>query len=172
MDLLLDVTKEIKDGLKDVRFVVIGEGAAKADIESRIQEENIGNVILLPFQPYADIASVFSLGNAGLIISKPGVGNNSVPSKTWSYMAAENPIIASFDRGSALASLIESIGCGVVAEAGSKDELKEAILKMVADSQLTEKGKLGKSYLTAELNKEKCVKRFVDTLVEAVEENL
>ena len=55
-----------------------------------------------------------------------------------------------------------------VVENGSKDELKEAIRKMVADSQLTEKGKLGKNYLVTELDKEKCVKRFVDTLVEAV----
>ena len=100
------------------------------------------------------------------------MGGNSVPSKTWSYMAAEKPILASFDTNSALASLIESVGCGVVAEAGNKDELIAAIRSMVADPQLTEKGKLGKSYLTAELNKEKCVKRFVDTLVEAVEENL
>ena len=172
MNLLLDAAKEIKDGLEDVRFVIIGEGAAKADVERRIKEENIGNVTLLPFQPYADIASVFSLGDVGLIISKPNVGSNSVPSKTWSYMAAEKPILASFDRDSALSSLIESTGCGIVAEAGSKNELKEAIRKMATDSQLTEKGKLGKSYLTAELNKEKCVKRFVDTLVEAVEENL
>lgn len=172
MDLLLDVAKEIKDELNEVCFVVIGEGAAKADVERRINDEAINNVTLLPFQPYADIASVFSLGDVGLIISKPNVGSNSVPSKTWSYMAAEKPILASFDRDSALASLIESVGCGVVAEAGNKDELIAAIRSMVADPQLTEKGKLGKSYLTAELNKEKCVKRFVDTLVEAVEENL
>lgn len=168
MDLLLDAAKEIRDGLKDVRFVVIGDGAAKADVERRIKEENIGNVILLPFQPYEDIAHVFSLGDVGLIISKPGVGNNSVPSKTWSYMAAEKPVLASFDRDSALSSLIESTGCGVVAEAGSKDELKEAIRKMVNDSELAGKGKLGKNHLVTELDKEKCVKRFVDTLVLAV----
>ena len=172
MDLLLDVSKEINGELKDVRFVVIGEGAAKAEVERKIKEETIDNVILLPFQPYEDIAHVFSLGDAGLIISKPNVGSNSVPSKTWSYMAAEKPILASFDRDSALSSLIESIGCGIVAEAGSKDELKEAIRKMFADSLLTRKGKLGKNYLFTELDKEKCVKRFVDTLVEAVEENL
>ncbi|MCQ2051645.1 MAG: glycosyltransferase family 4 protein [Bacteroidaceae bacterium] len=169
MDLLLDVAKEIRDGLKDVRFVVIGDGAAKADVERRIKEENIGNVILLPFQPYEDIAHVFSLGDVGLIISKPGVGNNSVPSKTWSYMAAEKPVLASFDKDSALASLIEKTGCGIVAEAGSREELKEAIRKMAADSQIAGKGKSGKDYLMTELDKEKCVKRFVDTLVLAVE---
>ena len=29
---------------------------------------------MLPFQPYEDISHVFSLGDVGLVISKPGVG--------------------------------------------------------------------------------------------------
>ena len=78
MDLLLDTAKEIENELCDVRFVIIGEGAAKADIEKRLREESIDNVILLPFQPYEDIAHVFSLGDVGLIISKSGVGSNSL----------------------------------------------------------------------------------------------
>lgn len=169
MDLLLDTAKEIKDELKDVRFVIIGEGAAKADVERRIKEESIANVTLLPFQPYEEIAHVFSLGDVGLIISKSGVGNNSVPIKTWSYMAAEKPILASFDRDSELASLIETVGCGVTAQADSKDELIKTIRQIVTDAHLSEKGKLGKAYLNTELNKEKCVKKFVDTMEAAFE---
>lgn len=168
MDLLLDTAKEINCELKNVRFVIIGEGVAKADVERRIREESIDNVILLPFQPYEDIAHVFSIGDAGLIISKSGVGNNSVPSKTWGYMAAEKPILASFDRESELASLIETVGCGMVAQADSKGELIKAIRQLVADN-IFQKGKLGKTYLQTELNKEKCVKMYVDTITSVME---
>lgn len=168
MNLLLDAAKEIKDEFCDVRFVIIGEGVAKADAERRIREESIDNVILLPFQPYEEIAHVFGLGDVGLIISKSGVGNNSVPSKTWSYMAAEKPILASFDRESELASLIETVGCGMVAQADSKGELIKAIRQLVADN-IFQKGKLGKTYLQTELNKEKCVKMYVDTITSVME---
>ena len=167
MDLLLDAAKEIKNELKNVRFVIIGEGVAKADVERRIKEEAIDNVILLPFQPYEDIAHVFSLGDVGLIISKSGVGNNSVPCKTWGYMAAEKPILASFDKESELSSLINNTGCGITADAGDKESLIEAIRQVTADSRIAEKGKLGEKYLHAELNKENCVKRYVDTITSA-----
>lgn len=169
MDLLLDTAKEIKDELRDVVFVIVGEGVIREEVEKRIKEEAIDNVVLLPFQPYEDIASVFSIGDVGLIISKSGIGNSSVPGKTWGYMAAEKPILASFDKKSELVSLIESVGCGLSAEANSKEELIEAIVKLRADQSLKEKGKLGKAYLTEELSKEKCTKMFVDTLVSAAE---
>ena len=169
MDLLLDTAKEIKDEFCDVRFVIIGEGAAKADVERRIREESLNHVILLPFQSYEEIAHIFSLGDVGLIISKSGVGSNSVPSKTWGYMAAEKPILASFDRESELTSLIKTVGCGVTAQADSKDELIKAIRQMVTDSDLSAKGKLGKTYLQTELDKDKCVKMYVDTITSVAE---
>ncbi len=170
MDLLLDTAKKIKDELKDIRFIIVGEGAAKADAERRIREEAIDNVILLPFQPYEDIAHVFSIGDVGLIISKPGVGNSSLPCKTYGYMAAEKPILASFDRKSELSSLIDTVGCGIAAEADSKDELIDAIRNMTADGNLPEKGKRGKTYLNTELDKEKCANKYVDTLISVLPE--
>lgn len=169
MNLLLDTAKAIKDELANVRFVIIGEGAAKTDLERRIREEGIGNVMMLPFQPYEDIASVFSLGDAGLIISKPGVGGSSVPSKAWSIMAAGRPILASFDKNSGLASMIETIGCGIVAASGSKDELIKAVRNLASDTRLAEKGKLGKDYLETELDKEKCVNKYIETIMSASE---
>lgn len=169
MDLLLDTAKEIKDEFYDVRFVIIGEGAAKSDIEKRIREENIDNVILLPFQPYEEIAYVFGIGDVGLIISKSGVGSNSVPSKTWGYMAAEKPILASFDRECEFASLLSTVGCGLCAEADNKDELIKAIRQMANAADLSKMGKLGKTYLQTELNKEKCVKMYVDTITSVME---
>lgn len=168
MHLLLDVARDVSGELGDVRFVIIGDGVAKADVERRIREEAIDNVTLLPLQPYEDIASVFSLGDVGLIISKPGVGGSSVPSKTWSIMAAEKPILASFDSDSALASLLASIRCGVSVEAGDKEALTTAIRRLVADGQLAAMGRRGKDYLATHLDKEKCVNGYIDVLRSAV----
>jgi len=164
MDLLLDAAQIIKSKLPDVRFVIIGEGAAKAEVARRIKDEGIDNVTVLPFQPYKDIASVFSLGDVGLIISKPGIGTNSVPSKTWNIMAAERPILASFDSDSSLASLINRLDCGVVAEAGIKEQLVNAFCQLTSDAHLQEMGRRGKDYLVTELDKDKCVNKYVETL--------
>lgn len=161
MDMLLDTAKEITN--EDIRFILIGEGAAKENVERRVKEEQIENVIMLPFQPYEDIAHVFSLGDAGLIISKPGVSSNSVPSKTWSIMAAERPILASFDKDSELCRLIEKVGCGVTVQAGDKEALKEKIEELYNQKE-KQMGKKGREYLQTYLNKDKCVGMYVETL--------
>lgn len=96
MDLLLEVAEELKNN-QQIHFVLIGEGAYKETVEKSIEEKNLKNVSLLPFQPYEDISHVFSLGDVGLVISKPNVGSNSVPSKTWSILSASRPVIANFD---------------------------------------------------------------------------
>ncbi len=98
MDMLMEVAKELETNT-DIQFVLVGEGAYKEQVEKMIEERNIKNVTLLPFQPYEDISHVFSLGDVSLVISKPGVGANSVPSKTWSIMSASRPVLANFDEG-------------------------------------------------------------------------
>jgi len=165
LSLLLDAAKVMEKELSDVRFVIVGEGAAKEDLEERIAAEGLSNVVLLPFQPYEDIAHVFSLGDADLIISKPGIGGSSVPSKTWSILAAERPILASFDEDSALAKLIREQNCGIVANAGELDSLTGAIRQLYEDKDLgIALGKGGRSYVTENLSKEKCTGMYVSLI--------
>lgn len=166
MRMLLNTAKELKTELPDVRFVLVGEGAAKEEVTSIVANEGIDNVTVLPFQPYEDIAHVFSLGDAGLIISKPGIGNSSVPSKTWSIMAAARPVICSFDDDSALSKLIREVGCGVTAQAEEGTEaFKKAIYELYNNREKNaEIGALGRKYLTEYLDKDKCVGMYVETI--------
>lgn len=163
MDLLLEAAMDLKNELPDLRFVIIGDGADKERVQKRVEEEKIDNVIMLPFQPYEDIAHVFSLGDVGLIISKPGVGNNSVPSKTWSIMAAGKPVLVSFDSDSELCKLIDQIGCGKHADAGDKEELIEAI-RLFYRTDNCDMGNTGLFYINEHVNKEKCVKEYIKTI--------
>lgn len=171
MRMLLNTAKELKTDLPDVRFVLIGDGAAREEVDAFIKDEVIDNVIMLPFQPYEDIAHVFSLGDAGLIISKPGIGNSSVPSKTWSIMAAARPVLCSFDDDSELSRLIKEVGCGVTAQAEDGTEnLKKAIYTLYNSKKTNaEIGALGRKYLTEYLDKDKCVGMYVETMCDCIE---
>lgn len=171
IDMLLDVAKEIKKEFPEIKFVLIGDGVAKSDVEKRVKEENIENVIMLPFQPYEDIAHVFSLGDAGLIISKPGVGSNSVPSKTWSIMAAERPILASFDKDSNLCRLIEEVGCGLKADAGDKDGFRNNIKKLYKEN-LSDMGAKGGAYIRRNFSKDGCVAKYIGIIETAKRKRL
>jgi len=164
-DLLLNVASKVEQNNPEILFVLIGDGAAKKEICDRIEKEKRKNIIVLPFQTYENIDSVFSLGDVGLIISKPGVGNNSVPSKTWGIMAAERPILASFDEKSDLANLIKKINCGLVVNAGDEKKLYDAIKFLYENRKKIKcEGRNGRKYVIENLNKEKGTIKYLEIL--------
>lgn len=165
LELLVEVAKDISMQTKQIEFVIIGEGAAKCRLEEMIKENRLSSVHLLPLQPYEDIAHVFSLGDAGLIISKPGVGGSSVPSKTWSIMAAKRPVVASFDESSELVRLIKEKDCGYYANAGDKKELVCAIKELFECREKSkQKGCNGLKYVSEYIGKKKCLDLYISTL--------
>ena len=163
MDMLMDVAKELETN-DDIHFVLVGNGAYKEKLAQIVQEKNITNVTLLPFQPYEEISYVFSLGDVSLVISKPGVGANSVPSKTWSIMSASRPVLANFDENE-LKTIIEENHCGIFTKAGDKTAFKEAILKLYNDHALCkELGKNGRQFILDNLTKEVGTQKYVNVL--------
>ena len=163
MDMLLEVAKELEED-PNIQFVLIGEGAYKKRVEEIIAEKNIGNVTLLPFQPYEDISHVFSLGDAGLVISKPGVGENSVPSKTWSILSASRPVLANFDENE-LKTIVSENQCGIFTKAGDKETFKQAILDLYHDREHCEQlGRNGREFILKNLTRAVGTQKYVDVI--------
>lgn len=158
MEMLTEVARELESTYPDIHIVLVGNGAYRETLVSKLREMceeqhkkapdgteaiTFGNITLLPFQPYEDIAHVFSLGNVSLVISKPGVGENSVPSKTWSIMSASRPVLANFDENE-LKEIVSDHHCGIFTKAGDKEAFKEAILTLYGNPELCkEYGKNG-----------------------------
>lgn len=164
MGLLLDVMDELRIEAPDIRLVLIGEGAYKKQVEEVVKTKNLTNVKLLPFQPYEDISHVFSLGDAGLVISKPGVGENSVPSKTWSIMSASRPVLANFDENE-LKDIVSKHRCGIFTKAGDKDAFKASILELYHNPELCrEYGRNGRQFVMDHLTKEVGTQKYVDVI--------
>ena len=164
MDMLLEVAKELETAEPDIQFVLIGEGAYKKRVQEIIAEKNIGNVTLLPFQPYEDISHVFSLGDAGLVISKPGVGENSVPSKTWSILSASRPVLANFDENE-LKTIVAENQCGIFTKAGDKEAFKQAILDLYHDRARCEQlGRNGREFILKNLTRAVGTQKYVDVI--------
>lgn len=163
MDMLLEVAKALESN-EDIQFVLVGNGAYLEEVKRIIAERNVQNVTLLPFQPYEEISHVFSLGDVSLVISKPGVGANSVPSKTWSIMSASRPVLANFDENE-LKSIIEKNNCGIFTKAGDKVAFTDAILKLYGDRELCkEMGRNGRNFVMENLTKEVGTQKYVDVI--------
>lgn len=163
MDMLMEVAKALEAN-EDIQFVLVGNGAYLEQVKQIVKDRNVGNVTLLPFQPYEDISHVFSLGDVSLVISKPGVGANSVPSKTWSIMSASRPVLANFDENE-LKTIIEENHCGIFTKAGDKVAFTDAILKLYNDREMCkEMGKNGRKFVMDNLTKEVGTQKYVDVI--------
>lgn len=164
MDMLVDVAGSLQEH-SDIEFLLIGDGAYKERVQDMIAHRGLRNLRVIPFQPYEDIAHVFSLGDVGLVISKAGVGGSSVPSKTWSIMAAERAVLASFDLDSELASVINNQRCGICVPSNDPVALREAILVMYRDrAGLRAMADNGRKYVTENLTRAIGTKKYIDTV--------
>ncbi len=167
-ELLIDVAEDLKQN-DDLLFVIIGEGDAKSGLETQVKDKDLYNIRLLPYMPREELNYVFSLGDAGLIISRPNTGSSAVPSKTWNIMMAGRPVIASFDIESELCELINKINCGLTSDAGKKEDLEKIILYALHNQELLNLyGKNGKDYVTKYLNPEICTGKYVNVIMRAI----
>ena len=107
---------------------------------------------------------MFSLGDVSLVISKPGVGANSVPSKTWSIMSASRPVLANFDENE-LKSIIEENHCGIFTKAGDKVAFTDAILKLYGNHEMCKEfGTNGRQFVLKNLTKDIGSQKYLNVI--------
>lgn len=171
MDMLLEVMEDLQDTYPDINLVLVGEGAYKAQVEKIVADKQLKNVVMLPFQPYEDISHVFSLGDVGLVISKPGTGAASVPSKTWSIMSASRPVLANFDENE-LKDILAGNECGIFTKAGDKEAFKQSVITLYENRELCKQyGKNGRQFVMDNLTREVGTQKYVDVIKSVVAES-
>ena len=165
-DIVLEVAEKLKD-MVDIQFVIFGGGVSFED--AKIRATSLPNVIIHGLLSQERVPEVYSLGDVALITCKPGTGNAGMPSKVWSIMACNTPIIASFDIDSDLADVLRLSGAGKCVQPGNVEVLAEAIEEMYIDrcsignKTLTDIRK----YIIQNASKDVCVNKYVETIVPA-----
>ena len=163
-EIIFKVAKQLEE-IKNLKFVLFGGGSYFEDAKQRAK--NMKNIIINELLPLEYVSKVYSLGNVALITCKKGTGVAGMPSKTWSIMACNTPIIASFDTDSELAYILEESGAGVCVEAENVEKLKEAIEKEYKDFILGIEKKINtREYVKNYASKEVCVNRYIEILKE------
>lgn len=105
-----------------------------------------------------------------LIPCRLRTGNAGMPSKVWSIMACNTPIIASFDIDSDLADVLISSGAGRCVQPGSAEALAEAIKDAYMVYSAGNKSSADiRKYVIQNASKDVCVKKYVETMIYVVE---
>lgn len=127
----------------DILIAIVGDGAAKAQLQADVTRRGLGNVRFLDFQPKASLSESLAAADVHLVSLKRGLAGFIVPSKVYGVMAAGRPFIAAVESDSEPALIVEEFGCGLRAEPDDSKALAEGILRM-RDSSHEEMGSRGR----------------------------
>lgn len=134
LDRILDAAKGLTE-YNDIIFYIVGDGMIKTHLETRIQNENIRNIRLLPLQDRDAYFNIVNSSDVCLICLDERMKAPCFPGKTINLLAAGKPIIAVTDKMSETARIIAEAGCGEVIEPGDTDGLKNAVIRFYSSPQ-------------------------------------
>lgn len=130
LDLLL-VAAEHFDG---VTFLINGDGAARAELERRAAD--LPNVRFGDFQPAERLNELLATGDVHVVPLRAGLGRVSVPSKTYSILAAGRPVVAAIDPGTEVPRMLAASGAGEAVPPDDPVAFVAALGRMLARDDL------------------------------------
>jgi colanic acid biosynthesis glycosyl transferase WcaI len=153
----------------DIKFVFLGDGAMKGDLMAQAQEQELENVVFLPFQPRARLPEVLATADVSLVPLRKGIGAASLPSKCFSILASGRPLLASVDEDSDTCKLVRKSGGGICIPPGKPDVLAKTIMELKNDpSQREILGQNGRRFALSHHSPQAAANKFEQLLQAAV----
>ena len=132
--------------MPNVAFVINGDGAARADLEA--QAIGLSNIRFAGYQPRDRVGEVLASGDIHVVPLRTGLGAVSVPSKTYSILAAARPVVAAIDAGTEVTRILRHSGAGVSVAPDNEELFTSALQAMVADIETArEQGRKGREWV-------------------------
>ena len=122
-------------GEDQLRWVIVGGGTKKSELESFVQSQGIGNAILQPYQSRGRLGELLALGDVHLVTMANEFEGLMVPSKFYGVLAAGRPLIFIGPRSSEVARVVLDESCGVVVEPGDGQALSDAVQSLRRDPE-------------------------------------
>ena len=171
LESILEAARRLADQ-PDILFVFVGDGTGRQALIEKAKTYHLQNVRFIPFQPRERVSEVFASADISLVSLRKGSGAGSLPSKTFSIMASERPIIASVDSDSDTWDLIQRSCCGVCVNPETPELIADAILTLKGDAKLRmELGKNGRQYVLENHSPASAALHFEKLLSQVVLEN-
>lgn len=129
---VLEAARSLRDRA-DIKFLFVGDGVRGNEIKRFIEQHQLDNVRMLPYQPREELCFSLTAGDVHLTTLADGLAGLSVPSKSYAILAAGRPILFVGDTRSAVAKLIADNNCGAVVASGESQLLAQTIIDLAAD---------------------------------------
>ncbi|KAA3664216.1 MAG: glycosyltransferase WbuB [Chloroflexi bacterium] len=159
-DLLLQLARHFQDK-PNIEIVVVSEGLGADWLQEQKQRYNLGNLKLMPFQPFLQYPNVLGSSDILVAILEPDAGIFSVPSKVLSYLCSERPLLLAVPLENLAARIVTQHKAGVVVDPLDIEGFVAAANDMIDNHVLSrEFAKNGRSYAEKMFNIEMIGRQF------------
>ncbi len=151
----------------EARFLIVGDGIMRGELENITKELNIiDKVIFTGGVPYEIVPKYINASEIGISIKPPLLPGS--PLKVKEYMACGRPVIAT--RGSEYDfEIIEEADAGILVKPDDKEEVSNAILRLLSNSSLSkEMGLRGRKLVVEKYSWIATAKKVIETCKNAV----
>ena len=164
LDLMISAAAASQDD-PSLAFVINGGGAARADLEDRAR--GLPNIVFVDTQPMARLPELLAAADIHVVVLKRGLARSSVPSKTFSILAAGRPFVASVDTGSEIATIAERSGAGIAVPPEDAESFTKA-LRHLADNpeERAEMGRRGRDFVEGWASPAAVARRYEELFLE------
>lgn len=166
LGLVLDVADKLQE--KNVLFLMVGEGAAKKQLQETAREKGLRNVRFEPLQPYASLPLLLACADIHLVIQKRGAADIVLPSKLTGILSAGGNSLITAEPETELGRLVRQYpGIAVLVE---PESLGDFLLKLEAmlDGKQDSPNYIARSYAENFLSRESILLRFQASLSDLV----
>lgn len=159
----------LADRIRDlnIEFFVIGEGAQRGYVEEEIKNRSLDKLHLLPYQPRELMPAVLSYSDASFIFMAPGKDGDGFPSKVYTIMACQKPMLILSGENTPLIIFLKDKGCAKLVteqDLDKKISVLENWLRGVTKNDLRDMGKRGLRVIEENYTKEKVTDLYFDLI--------
>jgi glycosyltransferase involved in cell wall biosynthesis len=162
---LLQAAAELKDDPR-LRFLFVGGGLGKREVEAAIADHGLANVLSLPYQPLAEVRYSLSAADVHVV----SLGDEMVgiihPCKIYGAMTVSRPVLFFGPRPSHVSDLLEGHRFGWHVAHGDVAAAVQTLRRLptLPREELAEMGRRARSVVRAELGQQALCGRLCDAL--------
>ena len=118
---------------RPIVFQLIGDGTKRAALVAWCRQRGLTNVSFLPYQPMERLGEMLSAADLSVVCLESHFTGLSVPSKTYSVMAAGRAILGFLEPDSEIGRTIIERDCGVVLPDPTAGAVARLVTELMAD---------------------------------------
>ena len=170
LDVVLRAAAQLQtQGRDDVRFLLVGDGATRRELEQQARAMHLDQVIFTGLQPKSRIPALLAASDACLVhLKKQELFTSVLPSKLLEAMAMAKPVILGVEGHAA--KLLKSAGGGICITPGDAGELLDATTLLAADRDgATAMGRAGRDHVLAHFDLDVLADKYLMVIEKALQ---